>query len=181
VDYILTVTIEPAGMGGVDLSPNGEYVSPGKAKFPAGTVVSMFAIFFGTVGQFDHWAGNASGTQNPTTITMNSDKSVTAVFIVGGKTRELTTSVIGQGAVYPSSGTFNLGDKIIIIAVPSSGWSLSSWSGDVDGCSQVPGYPNNLSVPMTKNRHIIATFITETPVGETEFRNLTVTYWKQGG
>lgn len=47
--------------------------------FPAGTIVSLEAV--PTEGwAFTGWSGDLSGTENPTTITMNSVKTVTATF-----------------------------------------------------------------------------------------------------
>lgn len=159
--YILKVNIEPKGAGGVALSPKGTYIGPGQVSYPAGTVVTMTAFFYLTVGQFDHWEDDASGTANPTTIAMNSDKSVTAVFFVGGVTYELTTSVIGNGSVAPSSGIYNPGDQTILTATPASGNEFVSWSGDIDGCKPVSGMPNELIVRMDKDRHIVAEFTAE--------------------
>lgn len=160
MDYILTVTINPTSTGGVVTSPVGTYVSPGKRKYPAGTVVSITAQCSVSLGYFDHWEGALSGSTNPTTITMNSDKSVIVVFYIPPEAPVcyLTTSVMGNGSIYPSSGTFNLNTQIMLSALPNKGNAFNYWYGDIDGCTPVSGRPNQLIVPMNKDRYISAAF-----------------------
>jgi hypothetical protein len=72
VNYILTASISPSGTGSIVLTPPG-------GSYPSGTVVTVRAN--ATTGYaFDHWSGSLTGTTNPTTITMNSNKSITANF-----------------------------------------------------------------------------------------------------
>jgi len=49
------------------------------SSYLAGTVVDVEAIP-DTGWQFDSWSGSLTGTTNPTTITMNSNKTITATF-----------------------------------------------------------------------------------------------------
>lgn len=175
--YTLTVNISPSGAGGVVLDPWGDYISPGKIRYPAGTVVRLTATPSIVGAYFDHWEGALSGAANPTTITMNSDKTVYAVFIVPVAVIRLTTSVIGNGRIDPSEGIYNKGDKIILSATPDSGHNFVSWSGDIDGAEPVPGMPNQLRVTMDRDRHITAQFElapVPPPPGEPQFRNLEV-------
>ncbi|MBA7636604.1 hypothetical protein ES703_44225 [subsurface metagenome] len=158
---ILHVTIVPTGAGGVQLSPWGDYISPGRISYPEGTVVTLTAIPF--IGYFDHWEGDASGTAISTTITMDSDKEVTAVFAIPEEvpTYQLTTAVVGNGRVDPNSGVFNKGDQIILAATPDEGNLFDYWSGDIVGTTPTPGMPNNLLVIMDRDRYIIAHFVEE--------------------
>lgn len=184
MDYILTIKISPEGAGGVQVSPYGTYVSPGQVSYPAGTVVTLTAVFYLTQGQFDHWEGGVTGTANPTTITMNSNKTVTAVFYVPptAPTYQLTTSVIGNGSISPSSGIYNQGDQIILAATPASGNEFVSWGGDIDGCTPITGMPNQLLVVMSKDRHITATFQTAAPPPVTTYHlDVLVPSWAAGG
>jgi uncharacterized repeat protein (TIGR02543 family) len=70
--HSLNVSISPSGAGSV-IPPGGNFAS--------GTDVVLTAVPAPNY-TFDHWSGDASGTTNPTTITMDSDKSVTAHFIL---------------------------------------------------------------------------------------------------
>jgi len=80
VSYTLTVTISPSGSGTVTRNPD-------LAGYSAGTVVTLTANP-GAGYAFSSWSGAVTGTANPTTVTMNSNKSVTATFtpaVVVGK------------------------------------------------------------------------------------------------
>ncbi len=68
--YSLSVSVNPSGAGSVT-PPGGDFAS--------GTDVVITAV--PAIGYaFDHWSGDSSGIDNPTSITMESDKSVTAHF-----------------------------------------------------------------------------------------------------
>lgn len=66
----LSTSVSPSSSGSI---------TPGSGSYKDGSTVTLTAQpASGYV--FDHWAGDASGTSPTTTITMNSDKSVTAYF-----------------------------------------------------------------------------------------------------
>jgi len=71
VTYTLDVTITGEGNVGID---------PLNAAYPAGTSVELEAIPASN-WRFDHWSGDLNGSANPATVTMNSNKSITAVFL----------------------------------------------------------------------------------------------------
>jgi len=71
ISYDLTVDV--VGSGTVTLNPPG-------GTYNAGTVVTLTATGVGD-GVFNGWSGALTGVDNPKTITMNSDTSVTAKFI----------------------------------------------------------------------------------------------------
>jgi len=67
-----TLTVGTIGDGTTDPAPN-------VWEYAGGSLVTITAVpASGWV--FDHWSGDASGTDNPITITMDSNKSVTAHF-----------------------------------------------------------------------------------------------------
>jgi hypothetical protein len=87
---------------------------------------------------FTHWSGACDGTDpNNCSVTMDDDKSVTAVFrsidlIVtidggtnSGKVR-IDERLVGAGS-YPKEGS------VTIEAVPSSGYRFDKWTGDCSG------------------------------------------------
>jgi len=67
----------PDASGTVSLSP--EPMCPG-GGYQAGTLVTLTAAPAPGM-ELGHWSGDASGSANPTTVSMNSDKHVTAHFI----------------------------------------------------------------------------------------------------
>jgi hypothetical protein len=70
IHYVLTITVQ--GSGTVTKTPDQSW-------YVYSTVVTLTAIP-ASHWTFDHWAGDLSGNTNPTTITMNGNKSVIANF-----------------------------------------------------------------------------------------------------
>ena len=81
---------------------------------------------------FDHWEGDASGTTNPLTVTMDTSKSILAVF---SPLYTLTTAVSGNGTISPAPGTheYPRGAPITISATPDTGWVFDHWEGPLSG------------------------------------------------
>ena len=71
-----TLNVSVSGSGTVTRSPN-------QATYPNGTVVTLTATAAAGF-QFAGWSGDLSGTANPSTITMNSNKNVVASFTQTG-------------------------------------------------------------------------------------------------
>ncbi len=120
----LTVSVTPA---------NGGTVSPPSNSYEKGSNVSLVATPTGEY-LFKQWQGSITGTSNPTSITMDADKSVTGVFekrqypltltIEGSGTVKEEVIALATQALYPSGTTVRL------TAVPLEGWSFIGWSGD---------------------------------------------------
>jgi hypothetical protein len=86
-----TLSITTIGNGSVDLNETGPY--------QYGEVVQLTAI--PAIGwSFDHWSGDLSGSANPNTIILDTDKTVTATFTQDHYT--LTVTVVGGGSVNTS-------------------------------------------------------------------------------
>ena len=68
--YTLTININPSGAGSI---------SPSGGEYESGVQVTLTASPASGY-TFDHWSGGASGTTSTITITMDSDKSLTANF-----------------------------------------------------------------------------------------------------
>jgi hypothetical protein len=66
------LTVSTVGSGNVTLSPTG-------GTYPVGTVVQLTAVPATGYG-FSAWSGDLTGSTNPTNITMNTAKTVTATF-----------------------------------------------------------------------------------------------------
>jgi hypothetical protein len=72
--YTLTTAIDPGGSGTIVLTPS----KPGNV-YAAGSNVALVAI--ANQGyEFDRWTGDLSGSQNPATVTMDSNKVIMANF-----------------------------------------------------------------------------------------------------
>ena len=136
-------------------SVNGQGTVSGAGTYAEGTVVSVTAT--PAAGwQFDGWSGDAGGTANPVSITMDANKSVTANFSeIPPNNYTLTTSVNGQGTV-SGAGTYVEGTVVSVSATPDAGWIFDSWNGDASGSD------NPLSLTMNADKSITANFIEST-------------------
>jgi gingipain R len=142
-----TLTTNVVGNGSISLNPPG-------GTYCEGTEVTLTAV--PDAGwQFDGWSGDLSGTQNPATITMGSNKNVTATFSqLPVNQYSLTVNTTGQGSVTlnPSGGVYDEGTVVTLTAVPDSGWKFDNWSGDLSGST------NPTTITMNANKTVTANF-----------------------
>jgi len=159
--YTLTVNVSPTGSGSVQVVPlKNNYVNPEQV-----TLTAQPGVDYAFIG----WSGDASGSTNPLTITMNSNKSITAVFESTAPpppeniyTLTVTVSPSGSGSVTvnPQKPKYAQNEQVTLTATPASGNTFLNWSGSASGST------NPLTVIMTGNKSITANF--EVPVQEME-------------
>ena len=141
--YRLTVSV--VGEGSVEFSPAPPY--------HPNDLVTLTA--FPTAGwTFADWSGDVVSDENPVTIIMDDDKSVTATFTRDGY--QLIVTVEGEGNVGRSlDPPYYFNDVVILIPEPASGWEFSHWSGDVP-----EGHENDDPLPlfMDSDKSLTATF-----------------------
>ena len=103
--------------------------------------------------EFSSWSGDASGSANPLTVTMDSDKNITANFtpIESAFTLNVTAQN-GNVDVNPEQQTYNDRDQVVLTATPEDGYEFSNWSGDAEGSN------NQIIVVMDSNKNITANF-----------------------
>ncbi len=82
---------------------------------------------------FAGWGDDLSGTNNPAVILMDTDKTVSALFVE--QTFTLTVDVIGNGSVTvtPNQASYNNGQMVTLQAVPNAGFVFIAWAGDLTG------------------------------------------------
>lgn len=137
-----------------DLAVNtsgGGSVSVPSGSYPAGTVLNLQAIENPGWG-FGGWQGALSGTQISQTLTMDQDRSVTAVFEPLAYTLDVV--VVGNGRVgqTPLQTTYAYDDLVALNATAETGWRFSGWSGDLTSSNTAE------SVTIDGNKMITATF-----------------------
>ncbi len=142
-----TLSTGTTGSGSVTLDPSGGTYNPD-------TEVELTAVP-ASGWRFDLWSGSLSGSQNPDTLTIDSNKSVTATFV---QVCTLSVNTTGSGSVTlnPSGGVYDVNTEVILTPVPVSGWEFDSWSGDLSG-STVPD-----TITMNANKSITAVFTEQT-------------------
>ncbi len=101
--------------------------TPGVHQYLSGTIVSASAT--PTSGwTLSSWTLNGVnvGSGNPYSVTMDANKTLTAVFVP--IQYRLTTSVSGSGTISPAPGSYQYqsGAVVNVTATPNSGWMLSS-------------------------------------------------------
>jgi uncharacterized repeat protein (TIGR02543 family) len=141
----LTLTVTTDGQGTVIKDPD-------QATYNYGQVVTLTADP-DDGWTFDHWSGAVTGTTNPATVTMTSNKAVVAHFIItSGYT--LTVTVTGSGSVTkdPNHPTYTYGDPVVLTAYPTYGWKFDHWEGDLTGDS------NPQTIYMTGSKTVTAVF-----------------------
>ncbi len=142
VTYYLGITINPAGSGSV--SPiHGNYSDGARVTLTA-TPASGY--------QLNSWSGDATGESPTVTITMDSNKSVTANFRVPQYTLATSVSPPEGGSISPSSGTYDTGSSVTLMVTPSGDYEFVSWSGDATG-----GSPT-VTITMDSNKSVTANF-----------------------
>jgi uncharacterized repeat protein (TIGR02543 family) len=143
--YTLTIHIE--GSGTVTAYPN-------QTTYTYGTIVQLHAIPH-EGWTFSHWTGDLSGSLNPTNITIDGNKTVTAHFSQNQYT--LTIIIVGNGTVAknPDKAVYAHGEIVTLTAVADPGWKFIGWSGDIERTE------NPINVTMNSSETINATFIQE--------------------
>lgn len=142
--FTLTKTIK--GEGSIAVSPEGE-------SFDYQSSVELTATSAeGWV--FSNWSGDTESTSNPLTISMTSNKTITAVF----KRRqfELIVTAVGEGSVAEEIVTqpslYDISTTVKLTASGASGWIFKSWSGDLKGTT------NPVVITIDSAKSVIATF-----------------------
>jgi uncharacterized repeat protein (TIGR02543 family) len=125
--------------------------SPNKDKYTKGESVTLTANPASGFN-FKCWKGDAKGTANPVTITMDEDKKVTAEF----EAYTYTLAVKGAKGTYirsPNKERYNKGDVVTITAKPNSGYLFKCWRGGATGTT------NPVTVTMDTNKTITAYYL----------------------
>src|SRR5690625_3112492 len=124
--YTLITNVNPSEAGSVN---------PSSGDYNEGTEVELMA----TPTEhwvFNGWQGDHSGSENPVTITMNSDKNITALFIE--REYQLTIEIIGKGIVseeviQAKTEDYPFGTVVQLTANPAEGWVFVGWEDGLDG------------------------------------------------
>ena len=126
--YELTVNV--TGQGNVELNPPG-------GIYDVDQQVSLSAVP-ATGWYFVRWQGHAGGDNPITQVTMDSNKSVAAIFAEIPQ-YELTVNITGQGNVdlNPPGGIYQSGQVVTITATSAVNWHFVQWLGNAAGVNPV--------------------------------------------
>lgn len=124
--------------------------NPNLTVFDYGSVVQLTPT--PSVGYtFSSWTGDATGSANPLSVTMNANKTITGNFTLNAYTLNVT-STNGSVVKNPSQTTYNHGTSVQLTATANTGYTFTSWSGDASGSA------NPITVSMTSNKNITANY-----------------------
>ncbi len=116
--FNLTTHVNPTEIGSVEPS-DGTYQALSQVKITA-VVPNGY--------RWDKWTGSETSTSNPLTITMNTDKNVTANF-VKIYTLTLSSKPIEGGVINAKSGSYDAGIKIDLSVTPAFRYYPDYWTG----------------------------------------------------
>ena len=145
--FVVNITIEGEGGGTVD----EEVVTGLKVddKYEYGTELKLTAKP-SAEWKFSSWKEDLEGTDNPQTITIDTTKTITAVFIKNGY--PLTVEVEGQGSVAEKvikaglATDYNSGTIVELTATAETGWEFKEWTGDLTGTDN----PSQITIDAAK-------------------------------
>lgn len=162
---VLSVTV--VGSGKVSSSPAGISCSSGtcSATFPANASVTLNAL--PQAGYtFAGWSGGGCSGLGNCLLQMDSDKSVTANFVLTSSLPVLSVTIVGPGAgsvtsspsgINCTSGTctarYPNGTAVTLTASPIGSSTFGSWGGS---CAGIPG--NSCTLSMNGDLTVSATF-----------------------
>jgi NOL1/NOP2/fmu family ribosome biogenesis protein len=127
--YALNISIEGEG------EVNEKIIKAGvSTDYNSGTIIELSASP-AIEWIFVEWKGDFSEVENPTQISIDKPKNITAVF--EKKQYPLSIEIEGNGSVEEKiikpglAKNYNSGTIIQLNAVPENGWSFLKWSGDL--------------------------------------------------
>jgi hypothetical protein len=142
---IPTYNLQTAITGNGTLSTN-----PASGPYISNSIVTLTATA-ALHWAFDHWTGDATGSQNPLNVTMNGPRNVQAVFVQSAFPLTLTTpgggGVTANGQVIAAATYYPASSIVSIAATTNNGWSFLGWQGNASGTNN----PLNLVMNQTNN------------------------------
>ncbi len=144
LSFNINIDAMPLKGGTVDISPN-------LTEHDFGTTVNITAVPSQNY-VFNSWSGDASGSQNPLTITVDDNKNIIANYSKIQYALKVSVSPPGSGSISPVGGTYEGGKSVTLKATPAAGYDFNSWSGDASGTKPT------LIMSMDSNKSITVNF-----------------------
>jgi pectate lyase len=129
-------------------------VSPARAtkKYFDGENVTLLANSQPAL-TFNNWSGDITGTTNPVSFAMNSDKTIVGNFtVVPTYKLAVTVNGIGDVVLSPAGAEYASGTVVTLTANSVLGSTFTGWSGDATGSN------TTTTVTMNSAKAVIATF-----------------------
>lgn len=142
---VYSLQLEASGEGAVATTPD-------KSEYSGGEMVEITATpaegWF-----FSHWEGDLTGSDNPVSLEIESDSSVTAVFTASQYILEVDVKGEGSISLSPDQSEHGYGSEVTLTAEPEhAGWAFSYWEGDFEGTD------NPATMEITGDANVTAVF-----------------------
>jgi surface protein len=169
--FAVNITIEGEGGGIVEREVLSGLDDGVDSKYEYGTELKLTAKP-SSEWEFSSWKEDLEGTENPQTITIDTIKAVTAVFIK--KQYPLTVEVEGEGTVAEkvikagAATDYNSGTIVELTAsTDKEGWEFKEWSGDLTGNT------NPIEITINAAKTVKAVFVKK-PVAYLDDNSVTI-------
>ncbi len=144
-NYKLTVETYPDNSGSVSRNPDNPAYTHNQTVALTPAPANGF--------RFTGWSGDMSGTANPATITMNSDKTVRANFEPRPYRLEIVKNINGGDVtVSPNKDAYDYNERVTVTAEAASCYTFTGWSGAATGTT------NQVTITMNDNKTLTANF-----------------------
>jgi len=151
----ISYTLNLSRNGNGTTKVNGNiYSLPWSGEFPSGTNIQIEAMP-DNGWSFTNWSGDFTGSINPTSLSMNGNKSITVNFSQNcdySLTININPPGSGTVAKNPDKANYCLNEQVQLAVNPNEGYNFSSWGG-VDSSNGLTS-----SVTMNANRTVKANF-----------------------
>jgi hypothetical protein len=128
---------EPCFILSININGNGSVTAdPMNECYSCGDVVDLTAV--ACLGSsFNNWTGDLNSFNNLESITMDSNKCVTANFVEDKY--DLSIEIVGNGSVDvdPENSFYSYGDIVNLTAIPDEGWNFSHWGENCSDCENL--------------------------------------------
>ena len=136
-----TVTINKIGEGTVTGANTGTYLQGSELELTANPAEHY---------TFTGWTGDVESTDNPLTVTVDGDKTITANFVKNQYTLTVSVNDGTKGSVNLTSGTYEAEEEVEIIATANTNYEFTGWS---NGSKENP-----LTIAMEEDTELTANF-----------------------
>ncbi len=131
--------------------------NPDYAAYDSNETVQLTALPLSGY-HFTGWTGDLTGSENPVTIVMNGNKSVTALFDLNPLPKYTLTIIAVNGMVNknPDLTAYDSGSTVQLSPVPDSGYHFTAWSGPDVPAGHTSDNP--LTLMMDSDKTVTANF-----------------------
>jgi hypothetical protein len=140
-----TLSTNTVGQGSVSKSPD-------KSTYTHGEIVQLTAS--PSEGwAFNCWSGDVMSSANPISVTMNSNKTITANFLINQYSIAISSNP-SAGGTASGGGVYNHGQTVNLVASANTGYEFVNWTENGVQVSANTTY----SFTATANRTLVANF-----------------------